>query len=802
MRFYLALAAVCGSVMALQILQSRIFSVVSWYHLSFLTISIAMFGLTVGALDVYRKSGTGAFDDLPQTLRDLSFLLGKAIVLALVFQLLLPIIHTSILKAAITLPAVAGITAIGYYYAGKIVALCLTRSGLPAGKVYGADLLGAAFGCLATLLLMKIFDAPSAILLTGGAVILNGFLFEPGKMAENKRAILFGIAFCLMGLVNAAAPKPFIYPLWVKSARMPQSIIEYEQWNPISRVTIIEPGKKSMPVFLWGTSPNLPDHYKEGDPTGYYKVLSVDGAAITPLSKFDGKDFEAVDYLNYDITNIFHFLPGIKKMAIVGLGGGRDLLSALYFKAEEVVALDINSTQISLATEDPVYKNYTNLWQHDGVRIINSEARSWFTRSDEKFDAIQMSMIDTWVAVGAGAYALTENSLYTTDAWKIFLSRVNDHGVLTVSRWHFGDSYNDLGRLVVMTMTALMEMGVEDPSQNIFIVHTDRIATLVIGRSALTEEQVSSLTRAADKYGYDILAAPGRAARGDVLKNILESRTGDDIAKAIAGLPFDLTAPTDHRPFFFNQAHIQKPLQVLAQANSYNFKTQNLRGHAIATLNLYIIILFSVIASLLVLVLPYRKALDNAPGPFIISGTVYFTLIGTGFMFVEITLMQVMGMFLGHPIYGLRIVLFSLILSTGLGSLLSEKIRLDSAPRILIWTAILSAYIFGLTYFMDSLLHQFIQSELPARIALCVALLTPCGMMMGFAFPLGMRLTDRISSALTPWFWGINGAAGVMASALAMFISIGWGLDATLTAGALCYALLAIPALRLAGQRL
>jgi len=175
-------------------------------------------------------------------------------------------------------------------------------------------------------------------------------------------------------------------------------------------------------------------------------------------------------------------------------------------------------------------------------------------------------------------------------------------------------------------------------------------------------------------------------------------------------------------------------------------------------------------------------------------------MIGLGFMFIEITLMQIMGMFLGHPAYGLGIVLFSLILSTGIGSFISEHHPLNNRTRLIIWSFVTGLYVAFLSFSIMSLLNIFIQSQFPVRVLICLALIFPCGVLMGFAFPTGMRLTDRVSSVLTPWFWGINGAGGVVASAMAMVISIGWGLNYTMMAGAFCYALLSIPALLLLKQ--
>ncbi|HYD18318.1 MAG TPA: hypothetical protein VEF76_07560 [Patescibacteria group bacterium] len=795
--FYLAVGLVCAAVMALQILQSRIFSVVTWYHLSFLTISIAMFGLTLGALQVYRGDAAEQRKNLGRHLGDYSLYFGLLAVLTLMVQMHVPIVDTNFQSIVFTLPLVAGISAATYYQAGKIVSLCLTRSGLPVGKVYAADMIGASLGCLAAIILMKVMDAPSAVLVVAGVIVANGALFGE-KQAAKSRALLLGVAAVVaaIGLVNASMTNRPIYPYWTKGFDLPRAQITYEEWNPISRITV-SPNLENFSAYLWGPSPKLPK-----DVRTEYQYLRVDGAAGTPIMKFDGKDWSKVSFLEYDLTNLAHFLPGIESFAIIGAGGGRDLLSALYFKAKRVVAMDINNVQVKLLKELPQFRDYTNLWNQPGVEIVNSEARSWLTQNDEKFDAIQMSMIDTWVSSAAGAYSLTENSLYTVDAFKVFLRRLNGKGVLTVSRWHKpGGACNDLCRLSTIAATALMELGQSDPYKHVFIAHTGQIITFVVARDPFTPAQLDALHGVTKKMDYKVLASPRLPPADPTLAAILHADSAADIDKAIRDLPFDVSASTDNRPFFFNQARIWKPWDVIAQARQGSMFSQNLQGHAVATLNLYIIILFSILASVLVLVVPFHGSLKHAPRKFLRAGTAYFALIGLGFMFVEITLMQMLSMFLGHPVYGLGVVLFGMILSSGIGSFLSETYVLNTRRKLIVAPVCLMLYLIIVAGAVGPLMDIFIEESFPARLAVCLLLIFPAGLMMGFAFPTGMRLTERISDRLTPWFWGINGAFGVVASALAMVISIGFGLPVTILAGALCYGLLAVPAARLLKQR-
>ena len=168
----------------------------------------------------------------------------------------------------------------------------------------------------------------------------------------------------------------------------------------------------------------------------------------------------------------------------------------------------------------------------------------------------------------------------------------------------------------------------------------------------------------------------------------------------------------------------------------------------------------------------------------------YFILIGIGFMAVEIGLLQRMSVFLGHPIYSLSVLLFTLILATGIGSLLSDRLVLDSRWKFALWALMTGGYILALPIWLPGVLLRFESVELLGRASLCVATIAPGGLLMGFGFPTGMRLVSAMDRKPTPWFWGINGAAGVLASVVAVSTSIAVGTSGTLTIGALCYFLL------------
>ena len=423
------------------------------------------------------------------------------------------------------------------------------------------------------------------------------------------------------------------------------------------------------------------------------------------------------------------------------------------------------------------------------------EARSWFARTNRSFDIIQMSLIDTWAATGAGAFTLSENGLYTVEAWRIFLERLTPNGIFTVSRWYAPGEVNETGRMVSLAVATLQSLGVAAPKQHIFMGSSGSVATIVLSRSPLSEEALNGLRRAAATYDFSILLDPQETAASPLLESIVSAPDRDALQRATEISYLDLSAPTDARPFFFNQLRLgrifdQDPFAAATRAGVYG-------GNLSATLTLAILILISAVLVAATIVIPLRTTVNSAATTLTVAGTAYFALIGVGFMMAEIALLQRISVFLGHPVYALSVVLFSLILSTGLGSLLSEKYPLNSRLRLMVWPVLTSLYLFALPAWLPEALLRVESAGLLLRAGLAVLVLAPAGFLMGFGFPTGMRLVSAVDERPTPWFWGINGAAGVLAASVAVLTSIEFGIDTTLRIGALCYLLLLGPALLL-----
>src|SRR5262249_29928334 len=273
--------------------------------------------------------------------------------------------------------------------------------------------------------------------------------------------------------------------------------------------------------------------------------------------------------LDYDVTNLAYAVRSSGRAAVIGVGSGRDVLSSWRFGFRDITGVEINPILVRLLTRDDLFARFAGLASLPGVRLVVDEARSWFARTQETFDVVQMSMIDTWAATGAGAFTLSENGLYTVEAWVRFLDRLTPRGVFTVSRWYGAGAVNETGRMVSLAVAALFESGVEDPSRHIFVASTGQVATLVLSRSPLSPEDLAGLRAACDRYAYDVLLSPGAPPASEVLAGLVGTRDREALQRYASGLDLDLTPPVDDRPFFFNVLPLGRPALLLRYFGSY-----------------------------------------------------------------------------------------------------------------------------------------------------------------------------------------------------------------------------------------
>ena len=766
-----------------EILLTRIFSVTMWYHFAFMAISVAMFGMTVGALIVYLCPHYFVSDKVHKHLSLSSFYFSIAIVFSSLTHLVVPIVFKLSFMGIYSMIFTYTVISIPFIFSGICVCLVLTKFPGHVSGLYATDLAGAALGCIMLLYTLDIFDGPTVVLIVSIIAGIGSIFFALQTVPRKLIQFVSGwtgllILFTAYNAVMAIQQTPIIRLIWVKGILEGKEdyIPIYEKWNSYSRIAVYGDPTKPVKPFGWGLSSAYTSDRKILE-----LFMNIDANAGTPITGYHGK-LENLEYLKYDITNIAHYIKQDAKVLVVGTGGGRDILSALLFDQKSVTGVEINNDIIQAVNRE--FADFSGHLDRDPkVRFVNDEARSYIARSREKFDIIQVSLIDTWAATAAGAFVLTENSLYTAEAWNIFLNHLTPNGVLSFSRWYFHNIPDEVYRLTSLASASLIQQGIKDPRQHIIIVKYlgDKIkgvGTMLVSKEPFSNADLDTVEEVVDKMKFELVLTP----RFALDSTFVTLASGKDLYQFTAHFPINIAPPTDDSPFFFNMVRLKNIFHE--ELTSMGAMEINIKAVAVLGALLFIVIGLTTICIIVPLLLTTDKSLLK--GAFAL--TLFFACIGFGFMFVEISQMQRLIIFLGHPVYGLSVVLFGLLIFSGLGSYLTQKIyNLHTKSSALLPLFFIPCALFIIGIITPSMIKLFQSSVTPLRIFVATALLFPIGIFMGMAFPLGMKLASNRSTALTPWLWGINGATSVCASVLAIVIALNSSITSAYWTGCGCY---------------
>jgi hypothetical protein len=784
MFFYIGLSLICAGTLMYEVVLTRMLSVLCWYYLAFVSISMAMFGMTAGALAVQMLPKWFKPIDISTRLAQAAFAMAISAPVALVMMLAIPLGISKAVETLFSFLLVSAVIAVPFFFSGVVVCLSLTRTHLPIGRVYFADLAGAAVGCLSSVALLKVVDAPSGIFVISALLLLGTACYATyaGHRSWVRNSWISALAMLFIAGLNASTLHG-IQPIWSKGKLDPRNNLLAEVWNPISKVRAREPILHR--AFMWGPSSRAPEVYRE------QIGLDIDNDAFTPIMRFDG-DLKPFDYLRYDLTSLGAGLRAGGAAAIIGVGGGRDVINCAVNNFSRIVGIEVNSSIVDLDTRR--FEWFSGFSKIHNFEIHNDEGRSYLTRSDEKFDLIQASLVDTWAATSAGALTLSENSLYTVDGWRIFHSHLKPGGLITFSRWYGGGYSAQTYRLFSVAWAMLLAEGVTDPSANIALLESAdqpwdpvRVATILVSDRPLTEQDLRKIRSVAEEMQFKVLFLPGQETTVTELRNIAATHTIASMATLRDSDGFDYSPVFDSSPYFFNVVRLWNVPQLLREG-----------GHGSDLQALLFVVAFMLAALILVvltIVLPLRRWSSRQIGAAHprVGGIAYFVGIGVGFMLVEMAMMQQLSIFLGHPIYSLIVVLTGLILSTGVGSLVSDRLPLttSAASRLpaLAGTLMLILYSFAVI----PVIHRFIADMLWQRALLSLALIAPCGFLMGFCFPVGLRWMSALDQGENlPWMWALNGAAATLGSFVALVLSMELSITTCAIAGAGCYLLAAV----------
>ena len=763
------IAAVSAALLMTELALTRIFSVTMYYHFAFLAISIALFGLSASGVFVYvmrHRLATRGTQEL-LTAGAIAYAVATIVALACLVRIRVGLNYSPSNLALMLL--IYALAALPFFTGGAVISFAFTRLTERINVIYAADLLGAAAGCLALIPLLNGLGAPGVVLTAAALALAAAVCFAPPR-----RRLVIAVAVAALFSLPAGAQATGAAPFDVIATKGHEGDrVLFSKWNSFSRVGVYDRAHGE-----WSLSPRYTGARGES------LYMDIDSAASTPI--LDGRSGPP-EYLRYELTALAYHLverPGGFSALVIGPGGGRDLQSALVFGARQMDAVEINPIIARDVMLDQFREYSGGVYADPKVTIHVDDGRSFVRRSGTNYDVIQASLVDTWAATAAGAYTLTENSLYTTEAFGEYIDHLSDEGYLTITRWVF-----DGLRLVSLAQEAAAARGL-DASRHLAIVRFDRIATFLLKKTPFSEADARRLTDLADELGFSILYVPGGSEGSSHPDPIEMQRTGTsaddyrrlilapDRERFIADYPLDIAPTTDDRPFFFHTTRLRNQFDVA-------FGRSMLFGNGLSAL----LTLMGISLLLVLLFIVGPLAFSARPAAGWGRWLIYFGALGAGFMLLEVALLQRFVLLLGHPVYSLTVTLFSLLLGTGLGSFLSRRIPADRVRPVAIRMLVAVAAVALVSAFaLPAIIDAAIAWPLAVRVLIAAALLVPTGVLLGIPLPAGMRLVAVRRPEIIPWGWGMNGAFSVVGATVAVFVAMNWGFFATLSMAGLVYA--------------
>jgi spermidine synthase len=766
-RGYVAIGAVAAATLIYQIAITRILSVVLWYHFAFLSVSLAMLGLGApGVWFALRPPGRRA---PVWAMRAAALAVPLSIVVIFRYGDHLERGKGTVSSVASMFPPgvvliVLAILAATMALGSAVCLLLLAAPGRQLGKMYGADLLGATLGALLVVPLLWLVPTPLLIAGCGALPLAAAQLIGGGAgeltadaAAERRRGTWLHAAMGAALVAAIAWGGPFTLR-YAKDYREDASRVLYERWTPTAKLTIWNQPFQGQAAWGWGFG----KRYQPGGLRQYW--LEQDGSAGTPITELIG-DPKALPHLFYDVTSVGYLLRPVARVCVIGAGGGRDVLTALAAGATDIDAVELNAGIIDAVSER--FGEFSgHVYQRPGVHAFASEGRAHLTRTAKRFDLLQISLIDSWAATAAGAFALSENHLYTLEAFRLYLHRLSPTGILSVSRWHGGRRYLEAVRLALLARAALVAEGIADPEQHMIILQGGWVATLLVSPQPFTAADRARAAQLAEERGFSF-EWPATAAASPVARALLEG------PGFLSSRGFDLSPPTDDQPFFFQTVPLFGELPGgVASGLSPN-------EHSVFLLRRLLLIIAAITAALFFP--PFALAPRRRRQLGFWRGSGYFAAIGFAFLLVEAGWIQRFILFLGHPSYATTVVIAALLAGAGAGSVAAARAPLQ---RVIRWAPAVGAAVLLSNAALSPILTAALGMSLVPRVALAVALLTPVGALMGFGFATGVA---RFGDEHKAWFWAVNGAAGVLASVGSLALAMSIGFSGVVWVGAGCY---------------
>ncbi len=781
--YHAEILLVSFSSLLVEISYTRIISYKLFYYYVYLVIGLALLGIGSGGVLVavserLRRAAT-------DTILFWTLLLGSCVTVVsyvIVAQIRLDTLSVwkygtgASTKSFVLLLVMCLCVFASFIAPGIVAAVLFGRQPGSIGGLYFADLVGAGIACAAVIYLISSVGAPATVMLAAAAMAAGAVWLG---LRLNVSLTTAAAVVLAAGVVLTAAP-----------SILPAQRIDVSKDDPLAASS---GGAGSWgPIFRVDASP------AKGDPD----VINLyhDGILGSGILRWDG---------TRPFLNRYHFPQDLRAIpfdvlgsppsseAVIGAAGGHEVLTSLYFNAKHVDAVELNPLTVNLVRN--TYANFDgHLAQNPAVHYVTADGRSFMARSNQKYNLVWYPAPDSYAATNAAlssAYVLSESYLYTTNGVQADLQHLAPGGVFVAQFGEVDDAnYLRTTRFVATARQALANMGIHDPTGHILVATTQEhffgvipTSTILVSPSGFDAQQLSRFQQSVRTIPQtSVLYSPGAPSPPNPVQTVVRTSNAE-IGAFYSSYPFNVNPTTDQDPFFYHFARYGTVISHFFHSLS-SIDRENSIGERV----LLLLLVLSIVISAAFLLLPFltiRKVWRRLPRKGI--SAVFFAGVGFGFIFFEITLMQLLNLFLGYPTYSLTVVLVSLLIFSGVGALLSQRVKRRSAAIPLLFVGLLVIglfYLFGLTPMTNGLLS----APLAARIALSVAVLAPLGLCVGMFMPIGLGEIGKLSEhsrQYVAWGWAVNGFASVVGSALATILAMVVGFNTVLFLGLVAYLL-------------
>jgi hypothetical protein len=772
--FYFEIFAVSLSGLLLEIAYTRIFSFKVFYYFTYLIIGIGLLGIGAGGVAVAtsrRLRATSA-----QTLIALATAAGGASIVIGYWAIARTQLNVSALASKpqeiLKLLFVSGLLTLPFFAIGLVISTILGKNPDRASRLYGADLLGAALGATLCIPLLEVLTPPRVVLAAGFLLAVSGLRVarvDKRLLAASSAAALLAVP--ALSFTNSLIGDPVVaenkgYEEFRKGH------ILYSKWNPVFRVDVSE-------------HPIIP---------GDLFLLHHDGQPGSGMRAFSG-DQSKFEYLRGDPRSLpFEVLPKHPRVLVIGAAGGHEILASLFFGAEHVTGVELNPVTVSLLT-DVFAKETGHLTQHPKVTLINGDGRWFLAQTDEKFDLIWFVAPDSYAAMNAssqGAFVLSESFLYTVEALEQSFDHLTKGGIVCTQfgEIDYANKPNRTTRYLTTAREALRERGITGFDRRVLVASATGFppfleSAILVSPKPFTLPQVKAFSeQTARVKGGVVRHAPDRNSDVSPVSQVIHL---NDVALTqwLRDHPYQVGPIRDDSPFFWHFGRFRDAIRAPMPGFIVDYED------TVAEQITLVFLAIAVVLAALFLLLPLTSLRTVwAEIPHKARSGLYFAALGLGFMFVEVSLIQKLTLFLGYPTYSLTVTLFGVLVFSGIGAILSG--RYASRRKALLFAFLaLSVLVIAYRLALPPIVDACIGLPLGVRVAITTALIAPVGLCLGSFMPIGLSTiaeTTTHSREYVAWAWAVNGFFSVIASILATILAMIVGFASLLLIAVAIYA--------------